>query len=558
MANVWQGVLTKKGLALQSKLTAGSTLTITRIVSGAGKIPDADREDQTAVTDPKQQLSANPITINNNKQAEIPVLLANKGVTSGYTVHQIGFYAADPDEGEILYLIAQDDTGEIIPTETDSPNFSVSWTFIIGFGNASQITIYIDPKTYITYEMAMDLFAPKGHGLGEEQNLLSNKDLNDITKNGWYSLGSGCLNLPAAIGSYQPPSDSEPAFLRVESSGPIVYQYFYPRIQQIETENDAASMTGYYRQRVNGSWAAWRIVSGVTGKALSANPDISKLIQPGSFHAYISSTTALAKFPTGARAGRYCIVNNDTGSGRILQQVHMVDESGSQVEGDTYFRTLDDNKAVNPVWRPWTKLVTSSEFESYKANNFASKIIPERTSGTSATNRKITLDGITSYNQLYGVELTVSSAYLDFNGGLAVTFEVNSLGTVPVYFLDPYGSVGNLSVPFWATSITPYKITYLKISGTQSVFYVYATPYVMATQYRYGFVKITTSISDTTNGDLVPNVDAIRSSIQNAGGTVRQATAPTNTRMTWIDSSNNDIPKYYDGTAWVPFVAVWG
>ena len=42
-------------------------------------------------------------------------------------------------------------------------------------------------------------------------------------------------------------------------------------------------------------------------------------------------------------------------------------------------------------------------------------------------------------------------------------------------------------------------------------------------------------------------------------GVIRSATAPSNTTVLWIDISNtNEIPKYYNGTAWVTLPAVWG
>ena len=34
-------------------------------------------------------------------------------------------------------------------------------------------------------------------------------------------------------------------------------------------------------------------------------------------------------------------------------------------------------------------------------------------------------------------------------------------------------------------------------------------------------------------------------------GMVAQATAPTNTKLLWIDTSNGGVIKYYNGTEWV-------
>lgn len=156
-------VYTAKGLALLSKLTAESTLTITRILSGAGMVPEEDLRDQTAVTGPRQQLWKYPIKVQADARAEIPVLLRNTGVTAPYTAHQIGVYALDPDEGEILFFLAQDAMGEEVPAEAAAPLFSVSFAFLAQFGDASRIVLQMAPEDALSPELAETLFAPIGH-----------------------------------------------------------------------------------------------------------------------------------------------------------------------------------------------------------------------------------------------------------------------------------------------------------------------------------------------------------------------------------------------------------
>lgn len=41
------------------------------------------------------------------------------------------------------------------------------------------------------------------------------------------------------------------------------------------------------------------------------------------------------------------------------------------------------------------------------------------------------------------------------------------------------------------------------------------------------------------------------------GGFVAQATAPEDTSLLWIDTSNNNIIKFYNGTEWKPTGAVF-
>ena len=42
------------------------------------------------------------------------------------------------------------------------------------------------------------------------------------------------------------------------------------------------------------------------------------------------------------------------------------------------------------------------------------------------------------------------------------------------------------------------------------------------------------------------------------GGVVVRSTAPSDTKVLWIDTAMGGVAKYYDGTGWVAIHAVWG
>lgn len=102
-----QGYFTKKGLALSAKLATGALLTITRVVAGAGQT--ADYMAATSLPQPKQTLAVNSPTRSGNT-ATIPVTLAAAQAEEDYTLTELGVYAQDPDEGEILYKLYRLDT----------------------------------------------------------------------------------------------------------------------------------------------------------------------------------------------------------------------------------------------------------------------------------------------------------------------------------------------------------------------------------------------------------------------------------------------------------------
>lgn len=61
--------------------------------------------------------------------------------------------------------------------------------------------------------------------------------------------------------------------------------------------------------------------------------------------------------------------------------------------------------------------------------------------------------------------------------------------------------------------------------------------------------------TQNTDGATKQYVDNL---IANAGGFVASTTAPSNTKLLWIDTSNGGVLKYHNGTSWVSTKAVWG
>lgn len=62
---------------------------------------------------------------------------------------------------------------------------------------------------------------------------------------------------------------------------------------------------------------------------------------------------------------------------------------------------------------------------------------------------------------------------------------------------------------------------------------------------------------DSGNGNAMKHVDEDGTVTElSSGGTYYGATAPTNTKLLWIDTSG--VAKFYNGSAWVPLAAAWG
>lgn len=95
-----QGYFTKKGLLLAAKLAAGSTLKITRVCAGAAETA----MNASALSQIRQTLSVGAAR-RSGDTAVLPVTLEAGMTGSAYTLRELGVYAQDPEEGEILYKV---------------------------------------------------------------------------------------------------------------------------------------------------------------------------------------------------------------------------------------------------------------------------------------------------------------------------------------------------------------------------------------------------------------------------------------------------------------------
>jgi hypothetical protein len=149
--------LTESGQALKAKIEQGNgtiPLKITRIVSGSGT--STNPTGLTALVSPEMEFG---ITSSSTEGARttIEAILTNVGdpgqgkppLAVGYPMSQVGFYALDPDKGEILYRISQYGKPIYVP-----PASEYGWTYAPAFniitGNASTVIV----------EISMDGYAP--------------------------------------------------------------------------------------------------------------------------------------------------------------------------------------------------------------------------------------------------------------------------------------------------------------------------------------------------------------------------------------------------------------
>ena len=140
MAGIFkESVLTKKGIALLAKAQAGRcTIKLTKAAAGDGSYTSG--EDLT--------------TVQNATNVFVKFIMSNHqdsgDLKNGYYVKEIGIFATDPDEGEILYAlaIAETDQWDYMPAFNDLLPSTITIDFLLEVSNATDVTIQMPNKQY--------------------------------------------------------------------------------------------------------------------------------------------------------------------------------------------------------------------------------------------------------------------------------------------------------------------------------------------------------------------------------------------------------------------------
>lgn len=150
--NMWENtVLTDKGTALQSKLLKGQPLKITNVKTGGEKVPIVNLRQQTTLAGVERKITLQPARTEDTTTI-IPVLLDNINLKESYELWQVGFYAEDPDEGEILFCLSQSSVGKIIPSEDENPGFTITWDFYFNISNSTPIEVVLNSNGLVNIE----------------------------------------------------------------------------------------------------------------------------------------------------------------------------------------------------------------------------------------------------------------------------------------------------------------------------------------------------------------------------------------------------------------------
>ncbi|OPG98416.1 hypothetical protein B2I21_08685 [Chryseobacterium mucoviscidosis] len=137
--------LTNKGIALQAKAQAGAQLHYTKFMIGDGNLGANPIGPLTNLISPKLTLGITSKEMTPPDRATLMMVVDNQNVTTGFYWRELGLYAQDPDEGEILYWYGNAGaTADFIPAGGGSDIFQEQFALHVFVGTATNVTAIID------------------------------------------------------------------------------------------------------------------------------------------------------------------------------------------------------------------------------------------------------------------------------------------------------------------------------------------------------------------------------------------------------------------------------
>lgn len=138
--------LTNDGAKLLANVTANNLpLVLSCIKFGTGQY------DETVVMREMEQLAAEKQTIGisrkeivNKTTCKITGIITNTGLNSGYYLRELGIYAIDADNNEVLFMVNYDDVPDYMPAENDGSAVEQEFSVYITLNNEANVQLSVN------------------------------------------------------------------------------------------------------------------------------------------------------------------------------------------------------------------------------------------------------------------------------------------------------------------------------------------------------------------------------------------------------------------------------
>lgn len=147
--SAWQ--MTDGGAKLLNDVLAGKLkMEFTRICIGNG-----NNENITQMTDlssPMQNAEIKSVKARADNTCVINYMVTNSEVAESYPMTEMGLFVDDGFGGEVLYMVAVDDTPDYMPVANGTSALWQEMQLIISLGQVDEVTLKPTPEGYIRVE----------------------------------------------------------------------------------------------------------------------------------------------------------------------------------------------------------------------------------------------------------------------------------------------------------------------------------------------------------------------------------------------------------------------
>lgn len=152
MAEFSKLIVTDKGNTLIAKALANeAVIKFTKVASSDNSYEVSELEQLESLRDIRQTYLEPRVKRVNNVSVEVSSAFNNMELTEGYYIMAFGLYADDPDDGEILYGVAVETSGNCyMPAYNGITSSGIHLKFVTTVGNAHNVSLEVSPAAVAT------------------------------------------------------------------------------------------------------------------------------------------------------------------------------------------------------------------------------------------------------------------------------------------------------------------------------------------------------------------------------------------------------------------------
>lgn len=153
MAIYKKAILTQKAIELLTKTVAGNKLEFTRMAVGDGQYKeDVDLKNIRFLNNEKQNATITSVTAVNDKVARIRGVVTNENLKQSYYLKEVGLFAKDLDNGEILFSYAQAEIADLMPAHANRLPCSKTIDMLTVVNDTENIIVNYNPADIVSRE----------------------------------------------------------------------------------------------------------------------------------------------------------------------------------------------------------------------------------------------------------------------------------------------------------------------------------------------------------------------------------------------------------------------